>query len=111
MEILQKFFPDTELNLETLRGLAQNLDHVESSGSQIALPALPPVAHDQVTDGGQAPELSPSREGPVYPNTFTAISGEPADIQKKSDNRFTELFTQQNGGLILDSLGTTSRSS
>lgn len=108
IEILQKFFPDKELNLETLQDLAQTLGRGEDNATRITSPAIRTNSQDHVNE--DIIEVAASTHEASNPNNLASTTMVNDDYAHAHGNDpLTQLLTRQKGSLIIDSLGITSK--
>ncbi|KAL2834802.1 hypothetical protein BJY01DRAFT_223956 [Aspergillus pseudoustus] len=113
--ILQKLFPTIDLNINTLRHLAHNVNNLRAPESIAALSSELPVAHlpTPYLDDGPSP-VSRSQTHTLQPQepaagADTAVSTSPSEIPDEipgsSDALFVEMWMQQKGCVVKDALG------
>ncbi|GLA18162.1 hypothetical protein AnigIFM62618_005317 [Aspergillus niger] len=117
IEILQKLFPNIELNIDSLRGLAQNMDALQTAAAVVSKPVRLPAAHAQqgyaddpssVPCSGGLPE--PTGTPPSMVPLGGMTSSNPVDgLENRDDSLLAQLFVQQKASVVKDSLGATTK--
>ncbi|KAL2786700.1 hypothetical protein BJX66DRAFT_341917 [Aspergillus keveii] len=115
IDILQKVFPETDLNMDTLRQLAQSMNSQQAGGTGTSQPAIAPVGPpSQPSLSGRpspeevCPEMATqvSLEAPAI--TTAPVADDPiARPESEAVGDSPHLLAQDKGCLIIDSLGTT----
>ncbi|OJI96475.1 hypothetical protein ASPVEDRAFT_145967 [Aspergillus versicolor CBS 583.65] len=117
IEILQRLFPNVDLNIDTLRGLAQNMDTVQPAGAVITQCAELAAAHPQheytnvpstVSRSDGAPvEADPPPSLTAAAETASSLSAPLDDSENSNDSLLAQLFVLQKACVVKDSLGAT----
>lgn len=117
IEILQKFFPDTDLNLNTLRGIAQKVDQLPTAPGVSTQTNVPPVVQlPSECEDDESAQAFDSCHDSVQTNLQYADTEETQppsntrDIPTDDNNGPpVQPITKENGYMFIDPAGTTSK--